>query len=294
MKKFLLAVASLCWAMTISAEPVTNETIVHMLEQGYSPNIIITQIENSDDLNLSADIESLDALMRAGADSSLILYIQNLAKKSNKLEGGIYWYNTGENPVHITIVPIEKKTGLGHKIKGSVKNITGSIFGKKGDNGIEWIPAEYLSSSDFKSDKLILSGESSDAIVKTRKPVFRFIKPNDEVSYSDSESGWYYTWLENIATPAEFQLIKLEPKGKEDKAYRQFPDKLEWTESGFSTKNAKSRKSLVGFKVNKVKDGIYEISFDQPLEPGDYVFFYKKPGSRSLKGLTGFDFTIDD
>lgn len=67
---------------------------------------------------------------------------------------------------------------------------------------------------------------------------------------------------------------------------------MTWSAGGFSTTDENSRKNLIDFDVNKVKEGVYEITFSQPLEPGEYAFFYKNTASEYLKGLSAFDFTI--
>ena len=46
---------------------------------------------------------------------------------------------------------------------------------------------------------------------------------------------------------------------------------------GSQQKKDKSKKSLIDFKVKKLKDNLYEITFDKPLEPGEYVFSIKMP-----------------
>ena len=72
-----------------------------------------------------------------------------------------------------------------------------------------------------------------------------------------------------------------------------FPSNLSWSDTGFSTKKDKSKKSLIDFKVKKLKDNLYEITFDKPLEPGEYVFFYKDAAQDHFNNhLSAFDFTI--
>ena len=297
MKKFVLTVVALSFSIFGFAEVVDNGKIISMLQKGYSNSVITNFIESADEINLSADFDALNALMDAGADSNLIEYIQKIANNSNSLEAGFYWYNTGAKPMQLEISPLEKGSkGITGKIKDKMNNIGTSIkntIRRKSGETETWLPGELLTSPDFKPEQLKVSGEHSETIITMASPVFRFIKPNDQTSYSDVETGWYYDWLENVKTPAEFQLIKLEPKGKGEKAYRQFPPKLTWSKAGFSSKNAKARNNLIGFKVNKVKDNVYEIIIDQKLEPGEYAFFFKDATSNLIRGLSVFDFTVE-
>lgn len=297
MKKILLTFIAFFFCLISFAETVDNGKVINMLQKGYSTPVIINFIESADEIKLSSDIEALDALMAAGADSSLIEYIQKASKNSNQLEAGFYWFNTGNQPMQLEISPLEKRSrGITGKIKDKVNNIGESIKNtikrKPGENET-WLSGEILASPDFKPEQLDIPGEHSSTVVTTTTPVFRFIKPSEDTSFSDIETEWYYNWLENVKTPAEFQLIKLETKGKGDKAYRQFPSKLTWSKSGFTSKDTKVRKNLIGFKVNKIKENIYEIHVDGELEPGEYVFFYKDPTSDLVRGLCVFDFSVE-
>lgn len=302
MKKLFITIAVIASSITSYADVVNSETILRMLEKGYSTPVIINQIEGADEVSLTCTLDYLDMLMAAGADQNLIMYIQNYNKENNKqslsLEAGMYWHNTDDQPVQILVSPVQKKeNNIGGKLLGGLASVGGTVLGATtGSIGLAstgWITGDILSSSNFKSDKLYIPGEHSNVVVNTTNPIFRFIKPGSDNAATGNDM-WYYLWLANVQSPSEFQLIKLEPKGKGSKANRQFPSKMTWSAAGFSTSNETSKKNLVDFKVAQVENGVYEISFDQPLEPGEYAFFYKNTTSELLKGLSAFDFTVTE
>ena len=298
-KKIILSVlASFILPMAIYGETVNNATIINMLKRGFSTDVIKNYIEEAEEVELSSDLKALDELLQAGAEEDLIVYVQNKVKQLNAPSVGLYWQNTGGKPQKLEILPLEQQEGnIGKKLLGKVTGTAGNVWnkitGKESGNSIEFIAPETLSEDGFKSNTLILSGAHSPVIVTESNPVFRFIRAgkNDEVI--GEAVDWYGNWIADVKTPAEFQVIKLTPKGKEEKAYREFPSSLNWSSAGFTTTKKKEKANLIDFKVKKVKDNIYDVVFDKPLEPGEYVFFYKNTREKSYKGLVGLSFTVE-
>jgi hypothetical protein len=72
--------------------------------------------------------------------------------------------------------------------------------------------------------------------------------------------------IANATNPNEFMLVRFE-KSKSGR---------EITVGSFNyySGSAEGVDNRKGFKVNKVAKGIYEIYFDNPLEPGEYCFMY--------------------
>ena len=70
--------------------------------------------------------------------------------------------------------------------------------------------------------KLVLPGLKAEVTTSTQ-PVFRFYFNNDGKSEFSPESGnWYEMVMNNIQSPNEFQLIKLDVKTKK-KGGKHFP-----------------------------------------------------------------------
>lgn len=281
-----------------AAGKVTTQSVVDMLGKGYTSEIIINYVEGADDVALTSELEDIDALMAAGADPALISFVQKYAKKDKEGKTGIYWWNTSDGkPQKVNLVSIEQKTSkLGGGLLGAAVGVAGTVAGVATGSGAtiagSWIAGDVLSTSGFKSDKLYIPGEHAHLKVNTTEPVFRFTLPQDD---SFSPSDWVNLWLGAVQSPNEFQLIRLESKGKGEKCNRAFPANLKWGTMGFSTQNTSAMKNLVDFEVRQVNNKVYEIYFPSGIEPGEYAFFYRNATHPLVKDhLSAFDFTVTD
>lgn len=298
-KKLLLIMLSLA-SIGASAEMVNNESVLKMLGKGYSTEIIKGFIEGADECQLSADMDAIDALLAAGADTELITYFQKKAQSENKAMNGLYWWNTADNkPQKLNIVALSKESkGFGGSLLGAAVGIAGTAVGvSTGSVGAitgSWIAGDFLSSAGFKSDKLVIAGAQAHMRVGNTNPVFRFIIPDTESMNVNPADMWYYTWLASVQSPNEFQLVRLKQKGKGDKAKRTFPSGMKWTAAGFSSSSEIAGQDLVDFEVRQINNHTYEISFPNGLEPGEYAFFYRNAMSELLKDhLSAFDFSVE-
>jgi len=110
MKKLFLTICLLAAAFTVQAqnETITNETVLQLLSEGFSSEEIIGALENSTERTISYDINYLRQLKAAGADATLITYIQKIAKVDYGYEG-VFWWNTGEKPRKMHRTQFEKE-----------------------------------------------------------------------------------------------------------------------------------------------------------------------------------------
>lgn len=291
--------ASIC-PLTSSAETVDNATVLKMLSKGYTSDIIIGYIDAAQESAFTADMDAIDALIAAGADSQLITYIQQCVKKSTPSLNGMYWWNANNGqPVKLNLSALAKEEkGIGGRLLSSVVSIAGTAAGistgSLGGISAAWIAGDVLASSNFKSEKLTIHGERATTVVIGSNPVFRFAIPTAEILTDNPANFWYYQWLTGVQTPSEFQLIRLSTKGKGKKAKRVFPSGLTWTAAGFSTSSQNEGKDLVDFSVRQINDNLYEITFPEGLEPGEYAFFYRNALSEAIKDhLSAFDFSVE-
>lgn len=296
----ILALAMGVSAFTVSADIVNNESILALLSKGYDTEIIISFIDGAEECELKAGIEEIDALKTAGADSDLIKYILKKAKLDNNALDGLYWWNTGDKPQKLNIVAIAKESKgmggglLGNAIKGA-GTIGGALMGSSGAITGSIIAGDFLSSSGFKSDKLVVPGESAHLKVTSNNPVFRFVIPDAETAAAtNANDSWYKVWMSSIQSPNEFQLIKLQLKGKGGKAKRTFPTGLKWSAAGFSSSSNVAGDEIVEFEIKQINNRVYEISFPNGLEAGEYAFFFRDANNPLFKDhLSVFDFCVN-
>lgn len=82
---------------------------------------------------------------------------------------------------------------------------------------------------------------------------------------------------------------------KEQKGGRRlFPSSMSYTIAGFEDTNASTRE-MVNFEINTINNNTFEVTFAQPLEPGEYCFFYKNGLNNKYFQAQpfGFDFTVE-
>lgn len=300
MKKFILLFCLTLAAFTNAQaqnETVTNETIIELLKDGFSSDDIIGLIETSSTRTVTFSIQYMKQLKEAGADSQLIQYLQKISKADFGMEG-VLWWNTGDKPKKVYRSQFEKEESgfnLGTiAAAAAVGVVAGSaLSGSKpsaGTGAALGAGTVLLASSGKDVAKLVIMGKTSKNIVDSKRPVFRFYLPkNDPQSFSKEADNWYYSIMNEVQSPNEFQLVKM----KQKKNRRTFVDGASYSVAGFSGTNAKKR-VVVDFVINEINNNTFEISFNEDLEPGEYVFFWKNGLSSDLfkQHVFGFDFSI--
>lgn len=298
-KLFLFIVFSLCLTANVQAQndAVTNETIVDLLKEGFSSDDIIGLIETSTTRTITFSLPFMRQLKEAGADSSLIQYIQKIAKADFGFEG-VLWWNTGDKPKKILRSQFEKEQSGFNLGTLAAAAVVGTVAGSAlaghapsaGTGAALGAGSVLLSSTGKDAHKLVLMGTSSKNKVTTTTPVFRFYLPKgNKDSFAKEGGNWYMDIMNEVQSPNEFQIVKL----KQKKNRRTFVDGASFSMAGFSSSNAKSRVT-VDFEINEINNSTFEITFKEPLEPGEYVFFWKNGLSSELfkQHVFGFDFCV--
>lgn len=276
---------------------MTNETIIELLKDGFSSQDIIGLIENSSTRTITFNIQYMRDLKAAGATSDLIQYLQKISKADFGIEG-ILWWNTGDKPKKVYRSQFEKEQSgfnLGTLAAAAVVGVAaGSIASghapSSGTAAAMGAGTVLLATTGKDVQKLVIMGQTSKNIVQSTRPVFRFYLPkHDKESFSKEADGWYYSIMNEVQSPNEFQLVKM----KQKKNRRTFADGASYSVAGFSGTNAKSR-VVVDFQVNEINNNTFEVTFNQDLEPGEYVFFWKNGLSSDLfkQHVFGFDFCV--
>lgn len=278
-------------------EAVTNQTVIELLKDGFGTDEIIGLIDNSSTRTITFSVQYMRDLKAAGADASLITYLQKIAKADFGLEG-VLWWNTGDKPKKVLRSQFEKEQAgfnLGTLAAAAVVGtIAGSaLSGNKpsaGTGAALGAGAVLLSDTGKDVGKLAIMGTTSKNKVETTRPVFRFYLPKgDKDSFGKEADNWYMSIMNEVQSPNEFQLVKM----KEKKNRRTFPDNCSYSVAGFSGTNAKNR-VVVDFEINEINNSTFEITFKEDLEPGEYVFFWKNGLSSAefRQHVFGFDFSI--
>ncbi|MCQ2219882.1 MAG: hypothetical protein MJZ12_00730 [Prevotella sp.] len=300
MKKFILLFClTLATFTTVKAqnETVTNQTILELLKDGFSTEDIIGLIENSSTRTITFGVQYMRELKEAGAESNLIQYLQKISKADYGMEG-VLWWNTDSKPKKIYRSQFEKESksfNLGTLAAAAVVGtVAGSALAGKapsaGTGAALGAGTVLLASTGKDIQKLVIMGQTSKNVVTTTRPIFRFYLPkHDKDSFSKEADNWYYSIMNEVQSPNEFQLVKM----KQKKNRRTFVDGASYSIAGFEGSNAKNR-VVVDFEINEINNNTFEIVFNQDLEPGEYVFFWKNGLSSELfkQHVFGFDFSV--
>lgn len=300
MKKYFIAIIM---AMTLSVsvhaqnEEVTNATVLQLLKEGFSSDEIIGAIENSSTRTITYSIDFMRDMKAAGADAQLTTYIQKIAKVDYGMEG-VIWWNTGAKPKKIMRSQFEKESkGFNLGAIGAAALAGGALaMGLSGNTPSAGTAAAVgagsvlLMTTGKDIQKLCIMGLQSKNVVTTTRPVFRFYLPKQGTESFAKEAGtWYQNIMTQVQSPNEFQVVKM----KQKKNRRIFTESASYGIAGFEGTNSKDR-VLVDFEINEINNNTFEITFNEDLEPGEYVWFWKNGlGNEQFKQhVFGFDFSI--
>lgn len=304
-RKILMATLMLVASLSVSAQNdvVTNQSVLDLLKEGFSSEEIIGAIENSTTRTITFDINFMRQLKAAGADKDLTTYLQKIAKAEMGYEGVMLWNPVdGGKPVKVYRTNFEKESkgfdlGTIAVAAGAAYGV-GSIVGGRKVSGGEAAAVTggltLLASSGKDIQKLIIPGTKAK-VTTGRQPVFRFfLNGKENKSFNSDTANWYEVVMNGIQSPNEFQLIKMNVKESKKGGRRLFPTSMSYTVAGFSGSNASTRE-MVNFEINTINNTTFEVTFKEPLEPGEYCFFYKSGLSNKYFQAQpfGFDFSVE-
>ncbi len=133
--------------------------------------------------------------------------------------------------------------------------------------------------------RAVVAGAHSAVRIADPHPVFYF--------YFDEKAaglGRTYFWQSNVSNPNQFALVRLE-SGKSNRETTIAALGLSGASGGADEKN------MVAFKSERVRPGLYRVTVDGTLSPGEYCFL--APGTADLRQEHAlqspdiFDFGVD-
>lgn len=305
-KKFFMLAIILVASLSANAqnESITNQTILDLLKEGFSSDEIIGAVQNGTTRTITFDLNYMRQLKAAGADKDLITFLQKIAKTDMGYEGVMLWNPTNSSkPVKVYRTNFEKESkgfslGTLAGIAGAAYGV-GSIVGNRKVSGGEAAAVTggltLMATTGKDIQKLMIPG-SKAKVVTGRQPVFRFYFNGkaEGKNFESDTANWYEIVMNGIQSPNEFQLIKMDVKENKKGGRRTFPTSMSYSVAGFTGTNASTRQ-MVNFEVNTINNNIFEVTFKEPLEPGEYCFFYKSGLSNKYFQAQpfGFDFSVE-
>ena len=255
-------------------DTLTNAKIIKLTKLGLQSSVVITKIQNSytifdvstdglinlSDNGVSADV--INEMMRVDTQSkNAIANQKDLKNPLTKRATGIYFYNPKDSieplrQVDPTVVSTNKTGGLGTAL--------GQVYGLG------------LAKEKVKSS---LSGSDSHLQIEENSPVFYFYFESNANRTADS---WFFA---TATSPNEFVLAKLD----ENKSNRQL---VVGDMNAYGGTSGVRDNLKVPFDYVKVAEGIYKVTFKQPLKTGEYCFLYANATPTSYSNDKVFDFGI--
>jgi len=265
MKQLLLIVFFTISTATVNAqqEVLTNQSIIDMLELGFTEDIIVTKI-NTSKCDFNTEIDALKSLKEKGVNSNIIVAMMKAAKTIQ------------ENEEYVN----DAISGIFIKDGEKMVRIHPTIFSGTKTNTLGAALSYGIADAKIKSTML---GATSNNIVNTTLPEFYFIfeRNRNNISLSD----W---WFSVATSPNQFALVKLETKGKRRELETGKVNIYAGTSVGVN------EETIIKFRITEINDYEYKVVPESPLESGgEYCFFYQ--GSIPQGGYSNqsvFDFSI--
>lgn len=241
-----------------------NNTIISLTKMGLPPQTIISKINTS----ITAFDVSVNALMDLQANNVNGDVINEMIKRNDQVNvharknvnsknpnemhrPGLYYFDNSnsDNPVkrvESTVTSTNKSGGFG------------TAIGQKYTHG--------LAKNKLKSN---LSGANSHLQINSTIPVFYFYFENDANPNADN---WFFS---TATSPNEFVCVKL----KEKKDSREMEV---GSENAYGASLGIPDNTKVTFNFEQVAEGIYKVTFKNPLVKGEYCFIYASDGAQRI------------
>ncbi|AOW20555.1 hypothetical protein [Urechidicola croceus] len=256
----LILISSICY----SQEKVTNESILQMMNMGFSDDLIISKI-NSSDYKFDTSLSELSKLNDAGVSNDIITLMIEKSKHNTISKTGIYFQDGDE-----------------------LKLIQPTVFSGTSNNAV----AQKLVSGLINSKtKATLPKSQSNNVLTDSSPEFTFIfdvssASVDNMQTSPGGNDRFNWWFKVASSPNEFVLLQL--KVKEKKNLREV---ITGKGNVLTSSTGIDPKFALPFDIEEIEGNKYKVT-PANLPPGEYAFFYQGqiPGGRSNQSV--FDFSV--
>lgn len=253
--------------MYAQEEVLTNQSILDMIELGFTNDVIVGKIETSKS-SFDTTVDALKTLKEKGVSNEIIIAMMHSRKAAQE--------KAEVNKV--------KKTGIYVKIGDDFQKIYPTVFSGSKTNTLGAALSYGLADAKIKST---LSGEHSQNIVHSNSPEFYFYFDYSQTSeLSIRATNW---WFSVASSPNEFVLVKLKSKGRKREMDIGKVNIYAGNSVGVDEKN------VIKFDIEVLSDNEFKVIPAWFLEPGEYCFYYQ--GIVPVGGYSNqavFDFSVPD
>ncbi len=269
---FVALSSSLCLSQQ-STQPLTNQDVIEMVSAGLSDGLIVDKIHAASSTNFDTSVPTLKALHSANVPDSVLRAMvnpkpsasetQEISNDSNDPASphapGIYMYTKGEDGMKMTA--LEPTYYQGAASAGAFLLTFGAAKAKV---------------------KAVVRGAHAPVTSNDSNLAFYF--------YFNDENGSFGSGPWGMPTsPNQFTLLKFEQKSNSREA-------VIATVNAFSARTGSDLKSTGNFTFTKIKSGVYKVTPDAALVPGEYCFVAPPSLTQYGPGYTQenrlFDFAV--
>ena len=285
---FILALAIL--GALEAQQPLTNEAVLKMVRAGLSEDVVLSMVK-SQPAAYTLGPDQVIALTSAGVSDKILAAMAEKTSGGNAYgpaasgatpasgtvaagdpndpmaphDSGIYLYAKDRNGEYKMTV-LEQAAYQGSK--------TGGVLGSALTYGIK-----------KAKTKAVIPGQHASIRTPDAQPLFYFYFEDKAAGLGKGGFG-----SASVANPNQFALIKLEvTKSSRETIIGQF--------SAFGMSSGTNEKSMVTFKSERLRTGIYKVTPNGPMEPGEYCFLVSQVnmgayGAGAAGAAQIFDFAV--
>jgi hypothetical protein len=259
---------------TLSAEKLTNETVIMLVRAGLGPETVVAKI-NASNGSYDTSTNALIQLKQSGVPDQVIAAMLTRSKSPVLVNAVADSSSPDPLATHAPGIYLLDPRGSGRmgRIDATVANQmkTSNLWGYAFSYG--------LSSLKMKT---VIPNASARAHASDRRPTFYFYfnQSSALASIAEFSTGFAAT----AATPNEFSLVRFEQK-KDHREAVVASVGLGGAKSGVSDK------ARVAFTYDDVAPGVFRVTPSTELPPGEYGFVYSIGAGTGMVARI-FDFSV--
>lgn len=251
-------------------EVLTNQSVIDMIGLGFSEELVITKIKNSE-CDFDTNIESLKTLKEKGVSENIMAIMikgnpQNIP---------------GVTEIKDAVVETGEKIGIYINQNGELSKIYPAVFSGTKTNTLGAAFSYGLANSTIKAT---LNNPYSNNLATTNRPEFIFFFPKNSYGNTNAHANW---WFFSATSPNEFVLAKLDVKGSKRELKTGTVNLYAGTSIGVD------ENSIIAFDVYNIDEYTFKVVPSEPLPVGEYCFFYQGVIPSGGTNQSVFDFSIE-
>jgi hypothetical protein len=274
-----LLLTLLCFSLSKAQEPLTNDSIIKMVKAGLSEDIVLSMIKTQPAKYVLTPAELISlkssgvpdkvvaAMVEKGAGGAGAAILNSNASGATTAAGTVATGDPNDpTAAHDSGIYLYAKDRNG-EYKLTVLEQASSQASKTG-GGLGFALTAGIKKMKTKT---VIPGQHASIRTSESQPIFYFY-------FEDKAAGLGKFGAGAVSNPNQFALLKLDvTKSSRETTVG------EYGLSGMNTGAAE--KSMVTFKSERLRSGLYKVVSNGPMEPGEYCFL-------ASQGSQIFDFAV--